>query len=137
MTRFAIDAPTALRMIREQPALGPHTLVGPAALRTDVLRSIYRDVRDGRLEEKAGLAELERLAGLRIRLLGDRVSRATAWKIASRLGWPDLGDAEYLAVAQLQADALVTTDDALRAGAEGIVPIAAFGDLLGEGAAGR
>jgi predicted nucleic acid-binding protein len=66
---------------------------------------------------------------MKIRLLGDRVSRATAWKIAAGLGWDDIKDAEYLAVASLQADALVTDDDALAAAAEGIVRVAAYEDL--------
>ena len=66
---------------------------------------------------------------MKIRLLGDRVSRATAWKIAAALGWDDIGDAEYLAVASLQADALVTDDESLAAAAEGIVPVAAYEDL--------
>jgi predicted nucleic acid-binding protein len=43
-----------------------------------------------------------------MRLLGDRVSRRTAWKIAREHGWETTYDAEYLAVAKLQADALVT-----------------------------
>ena len=41
-----------------------------------------------------------------MRLLGDRVSRRTAWKIAQEQGWETTFDAEYLAVTKLQADAL-------------------------------
>jgi predicted nucleic acid-binding protein len=49
-----------------------------------------------------------------MRLLRDRVSRRTAWKIAREQGWETTyDDAEYLAVAKLQADALVTVTPAL------------------------
>jgi predicted nucleic acid-binding protein len=60
---------------------------------------------------------------LKMRLLGDRVSRRTAWRIAMAHGWDTMRDAECLAVCQLQADALVTVDSRLAAMAEGIVQI--------------
>ena len=66
---------------------------------------------------------------MKIRLLGDRVSRATAWKLADRLGWDDIGPAEYLAVATLQADALVTDDEALASAAAGIVGVVSYDAL--------
>jgi predicted nucleic acid-binding protein len=69
----------------------------------------------------------------RTRLLGDRVSRATAWQLAERLGWDDVGRAEYLAVAKLQADALVTEDPELVRAADGVVPLARFEDLTTPG----
>lgn len=59
-----------------------------------------------------------------MRLLGDRVSRRTAWKIAREQGWETTYDAEYLAVTGLQADALVTVDAALAAKAKELVPLA-------------
>ncbi len=59
-----------------------------------------------------------------MRLLGDRVSRRTAWKIAREEGWDTTYDAEYLAVTKLQADALVTVNPALAAKAKGLVPLA-------------
>ena len=65
-----------------------------------------------------------------MRLLGDRVSRRTAWQIARQHGWDTLRDAEYLAVTQLQADALVTVDPSLEATARALVAVAAVDDLL-------
>lgn len=131
MTRYAIDAGTALRLVAEgRTVSAAHTLVGPALLRSHALAALYRAVREGTLPEKEGRARLEGIAGLKIRLLGDRVSRATAWKIAAQLGWEDTAQAEYLAVASLQADALIAADAALRAAAEGIVPLAEFDDLF-------
>lgn len=131
MTRYAIDAPTALRLVAGGRAPGgPHALVGPSVLRTDALELLYRDLRAGRLSDAEGRRLLDGVATLKIRLLGDRVSRATAWRIAVRLDADDTRLAEYLAVATLQADVLVTDDPALRAAAERIdLPLATFEDL--------
>jgi predicted nucleic acid-binding protein len=131
MTRFTIDAATALRIIREDVEVPErHSLVGPAALRSQVLSLLYAEVRQGSVDEKTARGLLEKLAGVKIRLLGDRVSRAVAWKLALQLGLDDTAAAEYLAVASLQADALITAEPALSAAAEGVVPVAAFEDLL-------
>ena len=64
-----------------------------------------------------------------MRLLGDRVSRQTAWKLAREHGWETTFDAEYLAVTLLQADALVTVDPAMAKLAEGLVPLAPLSAL--------
>ncbi|SFR74081.1 hypothetical protein SAMN05428970_1657 [Agromyces sp. CF514] len=130
MTRYAIDADAALLIIRDGVAVSPaHQLVAPSVLRSHVLSLLYRDVREGRLDERSGRDQLERLAELKIRLLGDRVSRSTAWKLAARLDWSDTPLAEYLAVASLQADALIAFDERLVGAADGIVPLATLDDL--------
>jgi len=131
MTRYAIDAPTALRIVRdERPIPAAHALVGPSLLRSHVLSALYRDVRAGRLDERAARADLDGLAALKIRLLGDRVSRATAFRLAELLDWDDTALAEYLAVATLQAYVLIAADDALVRGAEGLIAVAAYDDLF-------
>jgi len=130
-TRFALDAVTARRVIQDDPMLGARRLLlGPAVLRSDVLSMLYRESQAGLLDEKAARAQLTGLATLRIRLLGDRVSRTTAWKIARQLAWADIGPAEYLAVASLQADVLVTADERLLAAADGIIPVAHYEQLF-------
>lgn len=129
MTRFSIDAAVALRLIRDGRTVpGRHQLVAPSGLRSEVLALLYREARSGGLDEKNARRQLDGLAGLKIRLLGDRVSRSTAWKIAADLGWDEIGPAEYLAVATLQTDALVTEDDRLTG--QRLVPIAAYDDLF-------
>jgi predicted nucleic acid-binding protein len=131
MTRFVIDPVVAVRLIREERAVAAeHKLVAPSLLRSDVLSLLYRERRAGTTDAVAARAELDRLAELPIRLLGDRVSRATAWRIAEHLDWEDVRPAEYLAVAKLQADAIVTDDPLLVAGAEGTVPRADYEDLF-------
>jgi predicted nucleic acid-binding protein len=129
MTRYAIDAPAAIRLVREGVALADqHTLVAPNLLRSQVLSQLYRAVRGGELSKEDARAILDGITT--IRLLGDRVSRAAAWRIAEELGWDDITNAEYVAVAQLQADAFVTLDEQLAREVEGIVATAPFEALL-------
>ena len=130
MTRYTVDAATLLRIIREDvPISAEQGLVGPAAIRSEVLSLLYAAVRAGEFDERAARDQLEKLARVKIRLLGDRVSRSVAWKLANQLGLSDTAPAEYLAVATLQSDALIAGDPALRAAAKGLVPIARFEDL--------
>lgn len=131
MTRFAIDGGVLVRLAESAtPLAAGHALVGRGSLRSDAMAILYRDVREGRRTEVDAKAVLERVTAVKVRLLGDRVSRAVAWTIAHEQGRDEIGDAEHLAVARLQADALVTDDAALAAAAEGVVPLAPFDDLL-------
>jgi predicted nucleic acid-binding protein len=81
-------------------------------------------VRRGELTEKEAMAIHTRFTELKIRVLSDRVSRATAFGIANEQGWETIYDAEYLAVSRLQADAFVTVDEDMAAKAQGVVPLA-------------
>lgn len=131
MTRFALDGAALLRLVESGRALAPeHALVGRGSLRSDAMALLYADVVAGRRTEVDAKAVLERVTGVKVRLLGDRVSRATAWSLARDLGLETIGDVEHLAVAKLQADALVTDDPALRALAEGVVSLADLDELL-------
>ena len=64
-----------------------------------------------------------------IRLLGDAVLRRQAWKVADQLGWATTYDAEYVALTQLQADALVTLDPELARRAGELVRVAPIEEL--------
>ena len=64
-----------------------------------------------------------------MRLLGDRVLQANAWRIADELGWTDTYTAEYIAVTQLQADAFVTLDPRLAEAVQGLVRVAPLDEL--------
>jgi predicted nucleic acid-binding protein len=130
MTRYGIDALTAIRLAEEQTEVpDEHQLVAPTLLRSQALATLYGAVRRGERTRAEARELLDRITTMRIRLLGDRVSRATAWRIAEELDWDDTADAEYVAVAQLQADALVTLDAELAKRIEGIVPLAPFSAL--------
>jgi hypothetical protein len=131
MTRYAVDASVALALVENSvPVADGDQLVGPGVLRSDVLALLYASVRAGGRTEREGRDLLEGLAALRIRLLGDRVSRALAWRIALEQGWDDPRAAEYVAVARLQADVLVTDDPALAAAAGPAVRVAGARTLV-------
>lgn len=131
MTRFVIDSPTLVALAQgDQQVDSVHQLVAPNAVRSQALDLLLRSVRDGDLPERTALQIHERLTGIRIRLLGDRVSRRTAWQLAREHDWTTVRDAEYIAVTRLQADALIATDPDLAAKASGLVPLAALSDLL-------
>ena len=131
MARYVIDAPTLLHLLDRDLTVDPgHQLVAPGSIRSEALQLLLRDVRRGARTEKEALRTHERVTELKMRLLGDRVSRGTAWRIAREQDWDTLRDAEYLAVTRLQADALVTVDPVLAAKAADVVPLAPLEALL-------
>jgi predicted nucleic acid-binding protein len=131
MTRYVIDAPTLLHLVDGDLTVDPaHQLVAPSSIRSEALERLLHDVRRGTRTEKDARQLHTRMTEVKIRVLGDRMSRWTAWKIARDQDWDTLRDAEYLAVAKLQADALVTVDPDLAAKADGLVPVAPVGNLF-------
>jgi predicted nucleic acid-binding protein len=131
MTRFVIDPLTLVHLAEDDlltvnPA---HQLVAPSSIRSQALDLLLRRVRSGTLTEQEALQLHERITELKMRLLGDRVSRRAAWRIAMDHDWSTVLDAEYLAVAKLQADALVTLDPELARKAAGVVPLAKVTDV--------
>jgi predicted nucleic acid-binding protein len=130
MTRFVIDAPTLLHLVAEGVAVAPgHQLVAPQGLRSHAVDLLYGAVRRGELAEEAALDQHEAMTGVKVRLLGDRVSRRVAWRIAREHSLDSTIDAEYLALTRLQADLFVSVDRAARARAEGIVPVGTVDQL--------
>jgi predicted nucleic acid-binding protein len=108
---------------------GEHQLIAPTLIRSQILSLLYQAVRRGELDNKDAEQQLNYLRGLRIRLLGDRVLQGTAWKVAEQLGWADTFDAEYVALTQLQADALITLDDRLAEAVRDLVEVASIDAL--------
>lgn len=124
MSRYAIDALTLLHIVAANISLSQkHQLVAPNLIRSQALTLLLMAVRRGEMDEEVALHHQERISELKMRLLGDRVSRRTAWNIAREQGWDSTYDAEYIAVAKLQADALVTVDPKMAALAQGIVRV--------------
>ncbi len=133
MTRFVIDPPTLVQLADGSHSVHPsHRLVAPNSIRSEALDLLLQRVRGGTLTEQTALELHERITGVKMRLLGDRVSRRTAWQIARDRDWSTLTEAEYLAVSKLQADALITVNPEMAAKATGIVPLAPFTDLLAD-----
>ena len=124
MTRYVIGPDVAVRLARENAVIrGEHQLLAPALLRSQVLSLLYQAVRRGEMTRKEAERQLEYVRGLRMRLLGDRVLQNVAWKAAGLLGWPDTFDAEYVALTQLHADALVTLDRQLAHAVKDLVTV--------------
>jgi predicted nucleic acid-binding protein len=130
VARYVIDARTLLHLATANVEVSSaHQLVAPNLIRSQALSLLLEAVRAGEITEAVALQRHERITEIKMRLLGDRVSRRTAWKIAREHGWETTFDAEYLAVCKLQADALITIDDALAAKAADIVPLAPLAAL--------
>ncbi|MFL6139208.1 MAG: type II toxin-antitoxin system VapC family toxin [Frankiaceae bacterium] len=130
MTRYVIGPDVAMRLAAGRARVrDEHQLVAPTLLRSQLLSLLYRAVSRGELTKKEAEERLDHVRGLRIRLLGDRVLQGTAWKVADRLGWSDTFDAEYVALAQLQADALITLDRRLADAVKDLVRVAPVEEL--------
>lgn len=125
MARYVIDAPTLLHLVDHGLGIDPgHQLVAPSSIRSEALELLLREVRHGERSDREALVLHDRMTEVKMRLLGDRVSRRTAWRIALEQGWDTLRDAEHVAIVRLQADALVTVDAELAAKAGPLVPVA-------------
>jgi predicted nucleic acid-binding protein len=130
MTRFVVDCGVVVRLAAdgiEVPA--GHELLAPTLLRSQTLSALHRAVHRGEVPPEVALERLTRIQALPIRLLGDAVLRRRAWQVADQLGWAETYDAEYVALTQLQADALVTLDADLARGVQGIVATASIDAL--------
>jgi predicted nucleic acid-binding protein len=131
MTRYVLGPDAALELAARRAVIPQrHRLLAPTLLRSQVLAHLYGQVRQGELTRKEADARLDYLRKLRIRLLGDRALQQVAWRLAGQLGWSDTFVAEYLALTQLQADALVTSDPELATAAGKLVAFATIQDLL-------
>lgn len=131
MTTFVIDARVAIDLAVAGATIPPeHSLTAPTLLRSQVLALVYASVHRGEIEERVGRKILDDIRGLRIRFLGDRSLEDHAWRLARKLNWPDVHQVQYIALTQLQADALVTADSELASAASALVKIASPADIL-------
>jgi predicted nucleic acid-binding protein len=130
MTRFVVDAGVVLHLVGERiEVAADHQLLAPTLLRSQVLSALHEAVHRGEVPADVASDRLERIGRMRIRLLGDGVLRRRAWQLADQLGWASTYDAEYVALAQLQADAFITLDAELARSLEGIVALASVDAL--------
>jgi indolepyruvate ferredoxin oxidoreductase alpha subunit len=130
VARYVVDAGVVLRMAEERTVVsGGHRLLAPTLLRSQVLSALHERVHSGHLPADEARDRLEWIWRQPIRLLGDAVLRRRAWGVADRLGWAGTYDAEYVALAQLQADALITLDAGLAGAVTDLVATAPFDAL--------
>jgi predicted nucleic acid-binding protein len=125
MARYVIDPDVAIRLAHDEAVIrDEHQILAPTLLRSQMLSLLYQAVRRGEMTRKDAERQLDYVRGLRIRLLGDRVLQNVAWKVAGLLRWPDTFDAEYVALTQLHADALITLDRQLAHAVQDLVTVA-------------
>jgi predicted nucleic acid-binding protein len=125
MARYVVDCGVVLHLASEGlEVTAEHELLAPTLLRSQTLSTLHEAVHKGEIPADVARDRLKRVNALPIRLLGDAVLRRRAWDLAEQLGWAETYDAEYVALTQLQGDALVTTDAELARRVEGIVPTA-------------
>jgi predicted nucleic acid-binding protein len=130
MSKFVVDASAVLHLASTDANLSDkHELLAPTLLRSQTLSTLHEAVHRGEIPADIARDHLKRIRQMPIRLLGDAVLRRRAWDIAEQLGWSSTYDAEYVALTQLQADALVTLDAKLARSVEGIVETASIDAL--------
>ncbi len=93
------------------------------------MSALHEAVQRGEIPADVARERLARIGKMPIRLLGDGVLRRRAWEVADKLGWASTYNAEYVALTQLQADALITLDEDLARSVEGIVTTASIDAL--------
>jgi predicted nucleic acid-binding protein len=130
MTRFVVDASAVVHLASAGIEVsGKHKLLAPTLLRSQTLSAVHEAVQRGEISADLARDHLGRIGRMPIRLLGDAVLRRRAWEVADQLGWASTYNAEYVALTQLQAEALVTLDADLARSVKGIVTTASIDAL--------
>jgi predicted nucleic acid-binding protein len=117
--KLVLDSSAALRAASSRGAaaeLAGHELIGPPLLWSEVHSAVHealwrRDIDDTDLV-------LGAFGRLRVRRRSPARLHAEAFRLASDLGWAKTYDAEFLALARLEAAVVLTTDARLRRGAD-------------------
>jgi predicted nucleic acid-binding protein len=125
MTRYVIGPDVAIHLAGEEAVIPDgHHILAPALLRSQMLSLLYQAVHRGEMTKEDAERRLFYAQGMRIRLHEDYLLQKAAWQVADQLGWSDTFDAEYVALTQLEADALITLDPQLADAAKNLVAIA-------------
>ena len=130
MTKYVVDAGAVIHIVTAGVEVSKeHELLAPTLLRSQVLSLLHEGVQRGEIPADVARDRLARIGRMSIRLLGDGVLRRKAWQVADELGWASTYNAEYVALTQLQADALITVDAEFARSVEGVVATASIDDL--------
>jgi predicted nucleic acid-binding protein len=130
MTRFVVDASAVIHLASAGIEVsGKHKLLAPTLLRSQTLSTLHEAVQRGEIPAAVARDHLAHIGRMPIRLLGDAVLRRRAWELADQLTWASTYKAEYVALTQLRADALVTLDADLARSVKGIVATASIDAL--------
>jgi predicted nucleic acid-binding protein len=127
MALYVIDLACAIKIVEADIQIASsHEILAPTLLRSQVLDHLHRRTLSGELSEADALSMNAHFGKLKFRYLGDAVLRRRAWTIARQLGMPSTFDAEYIALTQLQGEALVAVDRRLASIARKIVSVKSF-----------
>ena len=108
LTHNPIDSAAVLELLERGDDLSAkHAFLAPTLLRSEVLDGLLQLVRRGNVGEQDARSRLAQFATMKIRYLGDKMLRRRAWDLTIEHGWESTRDAEYVALTQLQADALI------------------------------
>jgi indolepyruvate ferredoxin oxidoreductase alpha subunit len=134
MSAFVIDASVAMRLAADPFEIAADVeLYAPTYLCSETLSLLHEAAHAGELAPATARDRLDWMTNWfvhqPVRLLGDAVLKAQAWKVADRLGWPSTYAAEYVAMAILRRCPLITLDKALARQVTGLVEIASIDDL--------
>jgi indolepyruvate ferredoxin oxidoreductase alpha subunit len=122
--RYVIDCETLLQIAAGEIAVAPeHKLLAPTLVRSQALNALYAASRRGEISKQDGLERIWRFNAMGVRFLGDRALQSSAWKVAEQLRWNTTDTAEFVALTQLQGDALVTSDKKLAQAVAGLVAV--------------
>jgi len=122
--KLVIDSAAVLGLLEQDDDLSTeHEFLAPTLLRSEVLEGLLQLVRRGDLGEQDARSRLAQFATMKIRYLGDKVLRRRAWDLTIEHGWESTRDAEYVALTQLQADALIAGNAQLAQRARGLVEL--------------
>lgn len=127
MARYVIDLACAIKIVDAGFQIASkHEILAPTLLRSQVLDHLYLRTLSGELTEADALSMHAHFGKLKFRYLGDAVLRRRAWTIARQLGMPSTFEAEYIALTQLQGEALVAEDKRLASVAKKVVSVKSF-----------
>ena len=134
---LVVDASLAVELLLDpagsetESPFSQHELVAPPLLWSEA-PSVLHELRfRGEISDELADQALQRLldSTVPIREVRPNDLTATAWQLATELGWAKTYDAEYIATAQLLGCKLVTIDNCLRGGTERLGIVITSADL--------
>ena len=125
MAKYVIGPDVAIHLAHDETVIrAEHQILAPTLLRSQLLSLLYQAVHRGEMTKEDAERRLFYVQGMRIRLHEDYLLQKAAWQVADQLGWPDTFNAEYVALTQLEADALITLDRQLADDVKDLVTVA-------------
>jgi predicted nucleic acid-binding protein len=119
--RLVLDSSAALRAASSTEAaadLEAHELLGPPLLWSEVHSAVHEALWRRDIDDAAAQTVLVSFRGLGVRRRSPARLHTEAYAVASELGWAKTYDAEFLALARLEAAVVLTTDRRLRRGGD-------------------